>query len=64
MSDALKSNTTLTELDLRGEDKTNNTQMISTNNPLIHSHRVNRKRYWRRRSNIIELCIEIKHNTH
>ena len=35
LSEALKSNTALTQLDLRGEDKTNNTQMASINNPLF-----------------------------
>ena len=31
LSEALKSNTTLTKLNLSGEDKRNNTQMASTN---------------------------------
>ena len=35
MSDALKSNTTLTKLNLGGEQKRNNTQMTSINNPLF-----------------------------
>ena len=35
MSDALKSNTTLTTLNLRGEHKRNNTQIASINNPLF-----------------------------
>ena len=35
MCDALKSNITLTTLDLGGEDKRNNTQMASINNPLF-----------------------------
>ena len=35
MSDALKSNTTLTKLDLSCEDKRNNTQMPSTNKTLF-----------------------------
>ena len=35
MSDALKSNTTLIQLDLRSKDKRNNTQMASINNPLF-----------------------------
>ena len=38
MSDALKSNTTLTALNLEGEHKRNNTQMISINNPLFSIH--------------------------
>ena len=39
MSEALKSNTTLTILDLGGEDKGNNTQMASANNPLFSIHK-------------------------
>ena len=35
MSEALKSNTTLTKLDLTGEHKRNNTQMASINNQLF-----------------------------
>ena len=35
LSEALKSNTALTELDLRCEDKRNDTQMASINNPLF-----------------------------
>ena len=35
LSDALKSNTTLTKLDLSCKDKRNNTQMLSINNPLF-----------------------------
>ena len=35
LSEALKSNTSLTELDLSGETKRNNTQMASINNPLF-----------------------------
>ena len=35
LSDALKSNTTLTKLDLSGEQKKRNTQMKSVNNPLF-----------------------------
>ena len=35
LSDALKSNTTLIELDLSGEHKRNNTQMASINNQLF-----------------------------
>ena len=35
LSDALKSNTTLTELDLWGKNKRNNTQMTSIDNPLF-----------------------------
>ena len=35
LSDTLKSNTTLTVLNLSSEDKRNNTQMASTNNPLF-----------------------------
>ena len=35
MCDALKTNTTLTQLNLEGEDKRNSTQMTSVNNPLF-----------------------------
>ena len=35
MSDALKSNTALSGLDIGGEDKRNNTQIASINNPLF-----------------------------
>ena len=38
LSDALKSNSTLTELDLSRAHKRNNTQMASINDPLFHSH--------------------------
>ena len=35
LSDALKSNTALTQLDLESEYKSNNTQIASINNPLF-----------------------------
>ena len=35
LSDALKTNTTLKKLDLNGEQKRNDTQMASINNPLF-----------------------------
>ena len=35
LSDALKSNTTLTQIDLSGEDKRSNTQMASINKPVF-----------------------------
>ena len=54
LSDALKSNTTLTALDLNGEYERNETQMISVNKPLFHFHKINRQQDWRNRSNIIE----------
>ena len=38
MSDALKSNTTLTKLNLGGEYKRNSTQIASINNPLFSIH--------------------------
>ena len=38
LSDALKSNATLTALNLEGEHKRNNTQMTSINNPLFSIH--------------------------
>ena len=46
LSDVLKSNTTLTELDLSGEDKRNNTQMSSVNDTLFHSHQFIREQHW------------------
>ena len=55
MSDALKSNTTLTELDLSCEDKRNNTQMPFTSNSLFsYFHQTNSQQDWRNRSNITE----------
>ena len=54
MSGALKSNTTLTKLFLRGEDKRNNTQMVSINQHSFCSHQINRQRHWRPRDDIIE----------
>ena len=50
MSDALKSNTTLTKLNLCREDERNNTNGIHS----FHYHQINRKQDWRIRSNIIE----------
>ena len=44
MSDALKSNTALVELDLFGKDKRNNTQIASINNPFFfHYHKTGNK---------------------
>ena len=56
MSDALKSNTTLTILYMSSEHKKKTiAQMTSTNKPLFfHFHQINRQRNWRKRSNIIE----------
>ena len=55
LSDALKSNTTLSELSLGCEHKRNKTQMASINKPLFfHSYQINSKHDWKRRSNIIE----------
>ena len=64
LSDALKSNTTLTTLNLRSKYKTNSTLMVSINNPLFHSHENNSQQDWIQGNNIIEWCIEIKLNTH
>ena len=55
LSEALKSNTTLTELNLGGEYKRKkDTQMKSVNNLLFLVSLINRNRDWRHRSNIIE----------
>ena len=55
LSDALKANTTLTELNLNCEDKRNNTQMASINNSLFFIFiKINRQQHWRKRSNINE----------
>ena len=54
MSDALKLNTTLIQLELSCEHKRNNTQMASINNPLFLSLHINRELHWRRRSNVNE----------
>ena len=64
LSDSLKSNTTLTELNLGCEDKRKDTQMTSINNSLFSiSHHINRQQHWIHRSNIIKWFTEIKHNT-
>ena len=65
LSEALKSNTTLTKLYLSGEDKRKKTHKRHPSTiHSFHSHNINRKRDWRYRSNIIERSIEIKHSTH
>ena len=61
LSDALKSNSTLTELNLRGEDKRTKTNCIHYKSTL---HIINRKHHQRPRKSIVKKCIEIKHNTH
>ena len=39
--------------------------MASINNPLFfRSHQINSEQYWRLGCDVIEWCIEIKHNTH
>ena len=43
LSDALKSNTSLRDLDLRSEDKRNNTQMIPINKQLSFSFSLNQQ---------------------
>ena len=63
LSEALKSNTTLTELDLIGK-KTEDTKGIHRQITLFLSLHINRQQYWRKRSSIIEWSVEIKHNTH
>ena len=66
LSESLKSNTTLTELNLRSEDKRNQTHKRhpSTNHSFPPFHHINRQQYWRHGNSIIEWIIEIKHNTH
>ena len=54
LSDALKSNTTLTGFYLGGEDKRNNTNGINQQTTLFHYHKTNRQQDWRNRSDIIE----------
>ena len=54
LSEALKSNTTLTKLDLDSEYKTNGTQTTSIRNSLYHSHQIVREQGWRQRGIIIE----------
>ena len=55
MSDALKSNTTLTELVLCCEDKRKqHTNDIHQQFTLSHSHQINRQQDWRKRGSIIE----------
>ena len=55
LNHALKSNTTLTKLDLGCEDKRNNTQMAFIDSAvLFHSHQINREQDWRHRNNIVE----------
>ena len=54
LSDALKTNTTLTKLNLRSEDKRNNTNVIHKQSTLFISHKFNSQQDWRFRCNIIE----------
>ena len=55
MSDALKTNTTLTELVLCCEDKRKqHTNGIHQQFTLSHSHQINRQQDWRKRGSIIE----------
>ena len=55
LSEALKSNTTLTELNLGGECKRKKTPKTSINNSLFSfSLLINRQKDWGSRSNIIE----------
>ena len=65
LSEALKSNTTLTELNLSCEDKRKKTHKWHPSS--IHffiSHNTNRQQDRRHRSKVIEWSIEIKHYTH
>ena len=54
LSDALKSNTALTELYLWSQHKGNNTQMTHANNTILHSNQINREQHWRKRNYINE----------
>ena len=56
LSEALKSNTTLTELDLTCEYETKGkkTKDVHQQFTLFHSHHINRERHWKHRSNINE----------
>ena len=63
LSESLKSNTTLTKLNLSREDKRKKTH--KRHSSTIHSFPfpfTNRQRDWRKRSNITMWSIEIKHN--
>ena len=64
LSDALKLNTTLTQLNLCREHKKKQHIWHTSTIYSFYSHKINRQRDWRKRYNIIEWCIEIKHNTH
>ena len=53
LSDALKSNTTLTKLELDGEHERNNTNDAHrTISFFFLSYKINREQHWRKRSNI------------
>ena len=55
LNDALKSNTTLTELNLEsGHKKKHHMNGIYKQSTLFHSHQINRERSWRNRSNIVK----------
>ena len=65
LSESLKSNTTLTKLNLNSEHKRKKTHKRHPST--IHSsacNTFNSQQNWRHRSNVIEWSIEIKHNTH
>ena len=65
LSESLKSNTTLTQLNLSREDKRKKEDTKDTYQQftLFLSIHVNRQQHWRHRCYIIEWIIEIKHNT-
>ena len=65
LSDGLKSNTTLTTLNLCCKHtKQQRTWMTPVSSPLFISHCVHRELYWRKRGKIFVWRIEDKHNTH
>ena len=65
LSDALKSNTTLTELYLSCEHERANMQIpfVYKSNTLFVLYHTNSQQDWRHRSSIIERCIENEHIT-
>ena len=54
LSEALKSNTTLVQLNLSGEYTRQHIKGIHQSSTLFHFHQINREQDWGRRSNITE----------
>ena len=64
VSDALKSNTTLTKLDLTGEHKRNNTQMASINNPPFSNKQTARREKKTQKQRLIFFVFESQRTAH